>query len=94
MGARGPRSPGHPPGRPWPRLSPTSTSPSGWPRPRNTAAQLIGRGYLYLNLALTFTGQHAEALAAAETARQRLVACGDRIGVAGLEGAASHTCTR
>ena len=30
------------------------------------------RGYLYLNLALTFAGQHAEALAAGETARQRL----------------------
>jgi predicted ATPase/DNA-binding CsgD family transcriptional regulator len=48
-------------------------------------AELAARGYLYLNLALTFTGRHAEALAAAETARQRLVACGYRIGVAGLE---------
>ena len=50
------------------------------------------RGYLYLNLALTFTGQYAEALAAAETARQRLVACGYRIGVAGLEAQLAHLC--
>ena len=48
------------------------------------------RGYLYLNLALIFSGQHAEALAAAETARQRLVACGYRIGVAGLEAQLAH----
>jgi non-specific serine/threonine protein kinase len=53
-------------------------------------AELAARGYLYLNLALTFTGQHAEALAAAETARQRLVACGYRIGVAGLEAQLAH----
>jgi DNA-binding CsgD family transcriptional regulator/tetratricopeptide (TPR) repeat protein len=53
-------------------------------------AELAARGYLYLNLALTFTGQHAEALAAAETARQRLVACGYRIGVAGLEAQLGH----
>src|SRR5487761_946235 len=50
------------------------------------------RGYLYLNLALTFTGQYAEALAAAETARQRLVACGYRIGGAGLEAQLAHLC--
>ena len=48
------------------------------------------RGYLYLNLALTFTGQHAEALAAGETARQRLAACGYRIGLAGLEAQLAH----
>lgn len=53
-------------------------------------AELAARGYLYLNLALTFTGQHAEALAAAETARQRLVACGYRVGVAGLEAQLAH----
>ncbi|HEX3512608.1 MAG TPA: LuxR C-terminal-related transcriptional regulator [Trebonia sp.] len=53
-------------------------------------AELAARGYLYLNLALTFTGQHTEALAAAETARQRLVACGYRIGVAGLEAQLAH----
>ena len=43
------------------------------------------RGYLYLNLALTFAGRYAEAAAAGETARQRLSACGHRIGVIGLE---------
>jgi non-specific serine/threonine protein kinase len=55
-----------------------------------SGAELAARGYLYLNLALAFTGQHAEALAAAETARQRLVACGYRIGVAGLEAQLAH----
>ena len=50
------------------------------------------RGYLYLNLALIFSGEHADALAAAETARQRLVACGYRIGVAGLEAQLAHLC--
>ena len=48
------------------------------------------RGYLYLNLALTFTGQYAEAMVAGETARQRLEACGYRIGVAGLEAQLAH----
>jgi non-specific serine/threonine protein kinase len=43
------------------------------------------RGYLYLNLALTFAGRHEEAAAAGETARQRLTARGHRIGVIGLE---------
>jgi predicted ATPase/DNA-binding CsgD family transcriptional regulator len=43
------------------------------------------RGYLYLNLALAFSGQHAEALAVGETARQRLVDCGYQVGLAGLE---------
>jgi len=43
------------------------------------------RGYLYLNMALTFAGKHAEALAAAETARQRLAECGNRAGLNGLE---------
>jgi non-specific serine/threonine protein kinase len=48
------------------------------------------RGYLYLNLALTFTGRYAEAMAVGETARQRLEACGHRIGVAGLEAQLAH----
>ncbi|HEX7161766.1 MAG TPA: LuxR C-terminal-related transcriptional regulator, partial [Trebonia sp.] len=48
------------------------------------------RGYLYLNLALTFTGQYAEAMVAGYTARQRLEACGYRIGVAGLEAQLAH----
>jgi predicted ATPase/DNA-binding CsgD family transcriptional regulator len=43
------------------------------------------RGYLYLNLALAFSGQHAEALAVGETARERLAACGYQVGLAGLE---------
>ena len=42
-------------------------------------------GYLYLNLALAFAGQHAEALAVGETARQRLVASGSQAGLVGLE---------
>ena len=48
------------------------------------------RGYLSLNLALTYSGQHAEALAVGETARQRLTACGYRIGLAGLEAQLGH----
>jgi predicted ATPase/DNA-binding CsgD family transcriptional regulator len=49
------------------------------------AEPAAARGYLYLNLALAFSGQHAEALAAAETARQRLAGCGYRAGLARLE---------
>ncbi len=49
------------------------------------AEPAAARGYLYLNLALAFSGQHAEALAAAETARQRLADCGYRAGLARLE---------
>src|SRR6185437_5790042 len=41
-----------------------------------SAEHAAARGYLYLNLALTFAGRHAEAAAAGETARQRLTACG------------------
>ena len=48
------------------------------------------RGYLYLNLALTFTGQHAAALAAGETARRRLEACGYQIELALLEAQLAH----
>src|SRR6185437_13546997 len=54
------------------------------------AKPAAARGYLYLNLALTFTGQYAEAMVAGETARQRLEACGYRIGVAGLEAQLAH----
>jgi len=54
-------------------------------------AELVAaRGYLYLNLALAFSGRHAEAIAAAEAARPRLVACGYRIGLAGLEAQLAH----
>ncbi len=49
------------------------------------AEPVAARGYLYLNLALAFTGRHAEALAAGETARRRLTACGCRIGLARLD---------
>jgi non-specific serine/threonine protein kinase len=56
-----------------------------------SGAELIAaRGYLHLNLALTFTGRYAEAMTAGETARQRLEACGYRIGVAGLEAQLAH----
>jgi predicted ATPase/DNA-binding NarL/FixJ family response regulator len=56
------------------------------------AGLAAARGYLYLNLALAFAGAHEEAIATAETARQRLVACGYRIGVAGLEAQLGHLC--
>jgi predicted ATPase/DNA-binding NarL/FixJ family response regulator len=56
----------------------------------SSAEPAAARGYLYLNLALTFTGQHAEALAAGETARRRLEACGNRTGLAGLEAQLAH----
>jgi predicted ATPase/DNA-binding CsgD family transcriptional regulator len=48
------------------------------------------RGYVYLNMALTFSGRHAEALAAGETAREYLVARGYRVGLAGLEAQLAH----
>lgn len=48
------------------------------------------RGYLYLNLALGFSGQHAKALAVAETVRQRLEACGYQTGLAALEAQLAH----
>jgi predicted ATPase/DNA-binding CsgD family transcriptional regulator len=43
------------------------------------------RGYLYLNLALTFAGQYEQALAAGELAAERLAACGHRLGLAYLQ---------
>ncbi len=51
------------------------------------------RGYLYLNLALAFSGRHAEALAAGETARRaaRGLRLPGRAGRAG--GAARRSCT-
>ncbi|MGH3248001.1 MAG: ATP-binding protein, partial [Trebonia sp.] len=48
------------------------------------------RGYLNLNLALTFAGRHTEALAAGDTARQRLTTYGYRVGLAGLEVQLAH----
>ena len=43
------------------------------------------RGYLYLNLALTFAGQYEQALAAGQLATERLVACDHRLGLAYLQ---------
>src|SRR5262249_19620104 len=57
---------------------------------RGDAPLAAARGYLYLNMALTFTGQYAEAMVAGETARQRLETCGHRIGRAGLETQPAH----
>ena len=43
------------------------------------------RGYLYLNLALAFAGEHEQAIAAGLTARERLTGCDDRVGLVCLE---------
>ena len=43
------------------------------------------RGYLYLNLALAFAGEHEQAIAAGLTARQRMIGCDDRVGLVCLE---------
>jgi predicted ATPase/DNA-binding CsgD family transcriptional regulator len=48
------------------------------------------RGYLYLNLALSFAGARAEALTAGEAARQAMTACDDRIGLICLESQLGH----
>jgi non-specific serine/threonine protein kinase len=45
----------------------------------------VARGYLRLNLVLILTGRHQEALAAGETARQRLTGCAHWAGLLGLE---------
>jgi predicted ATPase/DNA-binding NarL/FixJ family response regulator len=50
----------------------------------------LARGYLYLNLALTFAGRYTEALAAGETARRLLRACGHRTGLIRLEAQLAH----
>jgi len=49
------------------------------------------RGYLYLNLALSFAGSHAQALTAGEAARQAMTACDDRIGLICLESQLGHS---
>ena len=49
------------------------------------AEPAVARGYLQLNLALTFAGRHAEALAAGAAARQRLAVSGHRAGLLSLE---------
>ena len=43
------------------------------------------RGYLYLNLALTFAGQYEQALAAGQLAAERLAACDHRLGLVYLQ---------
>jgi non-specific serine/threonine protein kinase len=49
------------------------------------AESAVARGYLQLAMALGFAGRHEEALAAAETARRRLTACGQAAGLLELE---------
>jgi predicted ATPase/DNA-binding CsgD family transcriptional regulator/tetratricopeptide (TPR) repeat protein len=49
------------------------------------AEPAVARGYLQLNLALTFAGRHSEALAAGQAARLRLTASGHRAGLLSLE---------
>src|ERR1700722_17838519 len=48
------------------------------------------RGYLYLQLALTFAGQYEQALAAGQVAAERLAACDDRIGLVWLQPQTAH----
>jgi non-specific serine/threonine protein kinase len=42
---------------------------------------IIARGYLHLNLALTFRGEHEKSAAAGAQARRRLAEAGDRVGL-------------
>jgi predicted ATPase len=51
---------------------------------------VTARGYQHTQLTLTFLGRHDEALTAAEEARARLRACGDRIGELILVGQLGH----
>ncbi len=51
---------------------------------------VIARGYMYLMLAYTFNGQHAEAEKVVEEARFRLRACGDLAGELMLEASLGH----
>jgi predicted ATPase/DNA-binding CsgD family transcriptional regulator len=52
--------------------------------------QLIGRGYVYLTLALTIAGRYEEARAAGERAQPPLQALSDRIGLAILDVHLAH----
>ncbi|HWG02778.1 MAG TPA: LuxR C-terminal-related transcriptional regulator [Trebonia sp.] len=54
------------------------------------AEPVAARGYLYLNLALTFAGQFAEAAAAGAEARRLLESLGDRIGLLTLDTQLGH----
>lgn len=51
---------------------------------------IAARGYQHLNLTLAFTGEHAEAEAAGETARQLLTECDDRPGLRMLAAQLGH----
>jgi non-specific serine/threonine protein kinase len=42
---------------------------------------IAARGYLHMNLSLTFSGLHSEALSTGLEAQERLTACGDRVGL-------------
>ena len=60
---------------------------------REFDSELAGAcGYLHLNLALTFAGEHLQALTAGHAARQRLTECGPagRIGLVCLEAQLAH----
>jgi len=48
------------------------------------------RGYLYLNLALTFAGQHPQALASGQIAAERMAACDHRAGQVFLQAQLAH----
>jgi predicted ATPase/DNA-binding CsgD family transcriptional regulator len=48
------------------------------------------RGYLYLNLALAFAGEHEQATEAGLTARERMTACDDRVSLVWLEAQLAH----
>ena len=48
------------------------------------AESAVARGYQQLTMALSFAGRHTDALAAAETARHQLAACGQATGLAEL----------
>ena len=52
------------------------------------AESAVARGYQQLTMALSFAGRHTDALAAAETARHQLAACGQATGLAELAAAA------
>jgi non-specific serine/threonine protein kinase len=49
-----------------------------------------GRGYMHMNLALAFSGQFAEAIAAGAEAERRFEALGDRIGLICLDTQMAH----
>lgn len=51
---------------------------------------IAARGYLYLTLTLTFTGEHGQAAQAGETARRMLAECGDRPGLLMLSAELGH----